>query len=663
MTAMRHATWGWTALFVLAFAYGLASFVDDWLFLGSQPLFLYNGAPMLRATDGYHFLDLARGVFEGRAAPTAVPLLSALTAWVAMLSGVGLETVACLVPPVVASLTACVYVLWGRTLTGNPGATLIAAVIGLSVPYWHVRANVGYLDTDCLNILLVGLGCWLFMRFETDTGQRRFVWLGLMCAVLGVFVWWWRAGAAVFAGLVACCHVLSLPFATTRAQRASRIALAALMACGLAAYLVGGLAVFPVWAVVPMEAALNHLHLVMHGEELVYPSVAVSIGELKPPDFSEISGYVGGWLPAFLVGMIGAGLAVWRRPRQCLYLLPLAVLGTMAFLSARFMLFLVPVVGIGVGVAVHEAWVLAAQVRRWRRVAQGAVALVALGVVSVPVMGAFHSATPPVFAKPEALLASVLREAPAGDTVVWAWWDYGYMLKYFSGRRPYFDGGSQDPVNTFTAAWALAAPDEAQARNLMRFFAARGPGALGYIQMMLGTPERTVEFLKTVFAEGADVPGILAGYGLQQPELAEFLFPEADVYVYLPMSSMDKAPWIYYFGRWDVGGGQGVKPVFETLPRSEYRLRLRSGRLVGGGTDRALSCVIHVGPDGVGVRRFDAGGEAAVVDIAALPHLFLVDGAYLDTTLFRLLFIQPNGTRHFRPVVYDSRFGGVWRVI
>ncbi|WP_462326209.1 STT3 domain-containing protein [Desulfobaculum sp.] len=652
----------WAAACVLAIILGIAGYVDDWLFLSTHALFRFEGAPLLHATDGYFYLERARAVLQGAPA-LGEPLVSVLTAYGARVTGAPLALVASIVPPLCGVLTGAALVLWGRALTRNIFAALVAAVVGMSVPYWHVRAGVGYVDTDCLNVFFVLFGSWLLQRFVRSTGRRRVVWLAALGVVLALFGWWWRAGTAACVGLLAVTYAASLPWTPTRGERAVKLAIGGGVAVVALTLAVWGLEPFPQWLVRFLEDAVNHIRLVMRQEGGVYPAVSVSIGELKPPELGEFVTYAGGGWLTVAAGILGLGCAVWRRGGACLFLLPVVGLAAISAVSARFMLFVAPLVGLGCGALVAEAWQAARGAGRFQRAAQAASLALAVAVAAGPVSVAMRSASPPVFAGPEAVLASFIAKASPRSAVVWSWWDYGYMLRYFSQRPVYFDGGSQDPLRTFTAGWALMDRDPVRAARVMRFFTAHGPGALGTLEGRVGTPARAVALLREVFAQDADVGAVLAASGLpDDAAMRDYLFPAADVVVYLPMSILERTPWIGYFGTWDVAGGAGEKARFTQLSKDGHQVLAASGRVSGLDVSSELSAVVHAGRRGVGVRRYDAAGAPALVDLEALPHFVLVDGAMLESTLYRLLLAAPDRTRGFQPLAYDSRFGGVWRV-
>ena len=63
---------------------------------------------------------------------------------------------------------------------------------------------------------------------------------------------------------------------------------------------------------------------------------------------------------------------------------------------------------------------------------------------------------------------SNLREQSPANTIVNAWWDYGYWIKYAAERRVSADGGSLSTHIPYWLGRALLAPDDSQAVGLLR---------------------------------------------------------------------------------------------------------------------------------------------------------------------------------------------------
>jgi dolichyl-diphosphooligosaccharide--protein glycosyltransferase len=271
----------------------------------------------------------------------------------------------------------------------------------------------------------------------------------------------------------------------------------------------------------PFDAAAN------------WPDVFVTVGELQRPGLAAIAHYLGG-AALFFVGWLGLLVLLlptgpWERWHVAvliagtlfyrwllaapelgqtalvagLALPPLAVLVArawrerdvaedqsaelvsvcwflatllLAFGGLRFVMLLVPPCGLATGAAVgrlHGWLARALGAGRARRVARAALLAGCAGLAAPWVVNGWRVAYAYVPAIDDGwwdALSRIREETPA-DTIVFAWWDYGYWIEYVAERRVAADGGLLRTHVPYWLARALLATDEAETIGILRMLA------------------------------------------------------------------------------------------------------------------------------------------------------------------------------------------------
>lgn len=662
---LRLPTVPWRAAHVLAALLGLALYVDDFLFVRGNPLFLdHAGALLLTAADGYHYLALAAEAKLSGAPALSLPGLAALGLVLSRLLAADLVQVAFFLPPALSLLLGPAVTLLARGLGLSRGAALLAALLACAAPYWHARAGLGYFDTDCLIVplaLLAGLG---LLRFAEGSGPRRWAWLGGLAAGLGLLLWWWGPVAGAVAGGFAGAYAASLFLPSTRAERRTKLGLLAAGAALLAGFLLRDVLPLPGTLASAFSFVASHLELVAH-DQTGPVQVAGTIGELKALGLADLGQVTAGAAWVLSPALAGMALLAARQWRRMLLLAPILALGLGALASVRFAIFLSPLLGLGLGALADFGWGAALRLGPRAGAARAAVVLAGLALAVPAVRQAITTKFPPPFTAQETSLAAALgREAAArgeSGAVVWLWWDYGYLVRYYAGLEPLFHGGSQDPGASFRAALPLAAADPSLAAAWMRALAREGEESMTALDHRFGGRTGAMDFLAKVLTVPADFPALAAAAGLPREFWQARLFPGTPVYLYLPLPMLDRLPVLWRFAAEGRGAAPDGAPEFLVQPRGAVQVDESRGLALAGGRELPLALAVHVLPEGVGLRPYGRPGRV-LVDVHFLPRLYLLQEDYAGSLLFRLLFTAPQGTAHFRSVAYNSRVGGVWRV-
>ncbi|MBL8788657.1 MAG: hypothetical protein JNJ59_27420, partial [Deltaproteobacteria bacterium] len=249
------------------------------------------------------------------------------------------------------------------------------------------------------------------------------------------------------------------------------------------------------------------------------------VAEAKVLPFSAMAKRAASHPIVFVLGLLGVLLLFVTRP-ALLPLAPLFGVGGFAFFGGhRFLIYLVPFIGLGLAFLGVQGGRLLARLVPTRRAPVAAIGATAL-VLAATVPSALQTvAAPPSPAMivPEIEALEALDRLSKSDDVTIAWWDFGYPIAYFGHTRTITDGSLRGD-DAALAAEILLTDSAPLARNLSLLAAdaldhSPADGAAVYLfgaakQAGLGP----VDFLGAVRAGRWPIPD-----------------PPHDVYLYLPL--------------------------------------------------------------------------------------------------------------------------------
>jgi len=275
---------------------------------------------------------------------------------------------------------------------------------------------------------------------------------------------------------------------------------------------------------------------------------------------------------------------------------------------------------------------------------------------------------------PKATSYQVSLAKSAGDNakpnaMLWNWWDQGYFLAFYAERRTIMDGGNQRPDLMFIAALPLTVNDPVLAANWIKFFAARGTNAYRSINRHFHNLPKTIEFLKKALSEKEPLDSLLERYKLGQDERywRNYLFPKAEVYLYLNHELFEKAPWWFYFGSGEGPSRPGTRPKASFFGPGQFAIDARTGDIAFEDRLMSLSALylskLQPIPRVVAHRTFEGQKGPAALWVRDLDMSYLFDNAMEDSLFMKLLLFDPySPPKGFELVKYVPLQGGLWRV-
>gem|GEM_PF-917097 len=658
-----------------------------------------GNTPLMSTLDAYYYLRITEQILSQKDAgrtnlpgryqdQQSIPLLATITALIHKATKFPVELIAFYLPPILGSLMVIIYTCWGYAVSG-PMAAFISSIAGLSSFYWYSRTCLGRFDTDCLNPFFVFGILFLVYRFVISKGSARILYLSLSLVIAYIFNTWWPQVPYFGFSLVIFSYCLSVFLPSSKWEKVVKMVLTVLIVSILLCAF-GGFGQF-----LPhrLEGFINEyagqLGLIGNrpGLTSTFPHVGASISELQPLPVQEIIEEVGGQIIPFVVALIGLFLLLKKNKAAASFLSIGLIFALLSVFARRFLIFFIPLYALGIGYFVGEFCFRGGLLKkissapiRW-----GLFLSVSIALLLPNLSLSFSRHRGPSLTKQDLELAEIIKKEGTRRDVIWAWWDYGYFLRYQTGLRTFIDGGSQTAERIYIAAFPLSCNDPELARNWMRFFAAHDLGGLRTVRSHFGDQGKAVTFLQNILARPADTEKILKQYGIQDTTgWNEYLFPNVKVWLFLNRDFINKTYWWYYFGTWDLLQGKGVHPMI-WLVEGKARYSPEKTGLVKIGDravkiDKIVDVNLHGGilkdpPNSVDPGEENGrqltqstghkpGKEAGNVAVSIQKYniVYVLDPDVFQSLAVQLSFLSPFDIPGFTPAVYNPPMGGVWSV-
>ncbi len=571
----NRATIHWFAvIFILLLSLWVR--MDDLVAWHRQPSkAFFKNQPILTNFDGYFYLSLAddlirhayrpadhlRGVPDPHPRPWPPPMLSVLAAAITAVFPLSLNWTGTLLPPLLG-LTLGLPLYWLGRLFGGRMMALVATCVGLCAQYYVYRSSPGWFDTDCLNVTFAFLIAYLFIRFGLEPGRRRFFFLCMGLILSGLFSLWWdqTRSSVILICLASLVIVLALFYRPKGRERWIALAIAIAVA-GILLLWQG-----PQNVLAPFKTAGGMLDYISKGQPGLFPNTGLSVFEQKRLNFQDLVGKTTGHIIPFIIGITGLGWLFYRQKRKAAALILLFVLGCLSFIFARrFLIFLNPFIALGLGFVVQQAWDLR---QKHPYLTPGAPVLAVL-LCFFPVKNSLAKIYWPKEIPPLIEGMERLSRETVDDAVIWAWWDHGYPMRYWSQRATINDGGLHSGRRTVCNAIPLAAHNQQFAANFIHFYSHRGIHGLEKLFDASGSPEVGMQMLEKILRAGPQkADQLLAEAGLHpEDQWRQFFFPpqQRPVYLYLDLRLARTTYWWHWFGTWDVGLRDGRHGQFKFI--------------------------------------------------------------------------------------------------
>jgi hypothetical protein len=218
-------------------------------------------------------------------------------------------------------------------------------------------------------------------------------------------------------------------------------------------------------------------------------------------------------------------------------------------------------------------------------------------------------------------------------------------------------------------ALPLGVDDPTLAANWMKFFAARGPYALRTIIQRTGRKWKAVRFLVKALSGKAPLGKLIEKYGLNRDERywRNYLFPKAEVYLYLNHELFEKAPSWFRFGSGKNFNKRWTRPDAAIFKSGEFSIDAKKGDIAFQDRLMTLSSLylskFRPIPRVVAHRTYKGQSGPAALWVRDLDISYVFDRVLGDSLFMKLLLFDPySPPKDYKLVKYVPLQGGVWRV-
>jgi len=312
-----------------------------------------------------------------------------------------------------------------------------------------------------------------------------------------------------------------------------------------------------------------------NGARVIFPAILQSIIEAKRIAFSVLLQRMAFWPWLGWLGLLSFALLAFLRP-AALLLSPLVALSLSSMVTGvRFSMFGGTALLIGVSVVlVFGVRFCSPRLTHLKLVEQGAE--IGLGVVFLFLVWSQCRVLPvtPVTEQYHAAALIELGKIAPKNSMVWTWWDWGYLTQYYAQRQTMVDGGRHSGADIYPVALVMTTQSPLQANQLIRFssgFPAPNSYVFGYDPASYWAKEDAAKVVVSIQQMASEMQS----------------FPVvAPQYLVVTWKDLTIAKWITYFGNWNLESGGTEQASISNYNPGELGINLQQGAVMsrqGGG--------------------------------------------------------------------------------
>ncbi len=357
--------------------------------------------------------------------------------------------------PIAAGITAIMIVIAFGIMGYWAEGSVAALGGGLSIAYLH-KSGAGHIDTDMLNLGFFYLMCGLVvLTAKTKPLRTSIIWAGLAGVTMRMFIWWYDR--PLF-GIIFCSGLILLSLILNRDVK--RVILQALVFIFLSGIL---------WRDVGIGEAYFAENFSF--ANIVFPNVFETITELRILPFATILSLISGSVFLGVISLIGFFLWAFLNPKMAIILVP--VLGFMLLnfvFGSRTIFYSAPALWFGLAYLVSFLFsqVFGCSKRRLLRDLSMPLSTI-INFLIVWYMLAPVSSSQPFFSKEEVREFTKIKDLEKRpNSVVMAWWDYGYLSILVNDLATIHDGGGQTSINTYYFAKSLLSTSQKESAGILK---------------------------------------------------------------------------------------------------------------------------------------------------------------------------------------------------
>ncbi|WP_299083974.1 STT3 domain-containing protein [uncultured Campylobacter sp.] len=557
--------------------------------------FSFDGELIMTTNDAFANAEGARDMIAGFHQPgdlspygASIPTLAFL---ISKILPVSLNSITIYMSVFFAPLVAVPIILIAREYK-ILGAGIIAALLATILPGYYMRTLGGYFDSDMLNVTLPLLTLWALIRLIGRSEQSGFA---LPAVFTVIYDWWYPSSYSLNMAIIVIFLIYTLIFNRHNEENYKAIILMVVAVINFGAYYEGetiivnyillfktsliallyflmikipshkskkalwilGVIVVIMFIIfgglVPIITEINVYILKNAGKGDIFHFYGVrnTVNEVANANFIKFVLESSGHLFIFICAVGGLALLLIKF-RSFILTLPMIALGVLAlFGGTRFTMYATPMIALGFAYFIYFA-LNYFEIRTWLRSTLLAILTCLALMPSIDFIYEFRVA--PTLTKDSIKPLAELKNKASREDYVLSWWDYGYLIRYYSDVKVVADpGGRQAGEYTFMSAFSFN-KDEVSSANMARL-------NVEYIQKLQGKkfdPKLEDKFKINLYQIQKDYGEADINKFLSSLSDKNFKLPQKtrDIYYYFVPKMIDILPNIWKFTSIDIASGE-----------------------------------------------------------------------------------------------------------
>lgn len=667
-------------LFSVFFRYGVI--INNY----NVDFYMHQNEHILTTEDAYTWANRTKLIIENKLDFVEAAALPQLAYVIYKISPFKLDVIAFYLPIIVASLFVIPLMLIARTI-GMVEVGVIASVLGGSNVIYYLRSQLGYFDTDMLNVFFPLLLIWSLI--ELNRSFKPYLML-IVALDIVAYRWWYPQSYSIDFMYIA---VLALPLIYY--YRKKEMAKVDFIVKTIT-LMMFGLVNLPIWLKIIIILAIYFLYKkidmrIVYGLLLTSIILFLATGGLNPiilqinkyfaktatveagntfsfhffNVYNTIREAKGNNLATvmmslsansfvFFLSFIGLIWLFIKKPIMVLSL-PMIALGSLSLTipgivessGMRFGIYLFPFLTLGFGYVIYNiASLLDKKIFRY------GVLIIGLSIglfFNYKYIYSFNLKSVLNKYEADALLKS--QDKIKSDDYIVSWWDHGYYLQYFTGAKTIFDGGTQTNDNSYLVSQALLRPQNIGA-NLIE----------GYISSI-------EEHQNDINNKKTRLENLLLDNNFKSPnELFTYSYKpkkfDKGIYLYLSYDLTNKIPQIIKFSNIDILTGDTLNEYYVNFSNNPKQVQ---GKLIlnGGAFIDTQKATLNMGTQVVKIKNFinvinqlngdsqykgklfHEDGKLNVIYISHQKRLLLMNDAVFNSLYVQMLLLSKYDTTRF----------------
>ncbi|MEE3744100.1 STT3 domain-containing protein [Campylobacter porcelli] len=677
-----------TIFILIAYFFALLCRMEWVIWASSYSDFIWNNQLMISTNDGYAYAEGARDMIAGFHQPNDLSYygapLSTLTFLLAKILPFSLETIILYLSIFLSSLIVIPMILIGREF-GYAKAFFVASLLGSIANSYYNRTMAGYYDTDMLVIVLPLFTIWGLIRLHFKGDLISFL---IIAFSMLVYNWWYPSSYTLCVGMSIFYAIYTLIFERKNLRNYQAI-LFMILAISAAWYMLRLALILGLFGLIYFRSNLLNFR-VMSLLFVVVLSLFVIFGGLNPiwfqakfylfrslGDSSSVEFYFynvnqtimesgridlglftqrisGHWI-IFIAGVIGY-ILLCRKFKIFLVAIPMVGLGFLALKGGlRFTIYAVPIIAMGFGFLLFYM-LERLKVKRLNLIA-GIISVLALIPSLIHIY--YYKPSSVLFNTEVSVLDRLGKVADREDYTL-AWWDYGYVIRYYSDTKTLIDGGKHLGRENYAVSYALTMPPSSSA-NMARL---------------------EVEYTQMGYEKdygGKNLEQILKDYNysdltkfLSDIKSDKFNLPQKsrDIYYFLPDRMLGIFPIVSKFSRLDLlNGKEWADPFFvvaTNFTQIKDGIALNNGIIISNdatyidlnGQKFRVNSYIETKYDenmklSKSIHNIDNLADIYLIYMVDYGRFILLDKEMFNSTFIQLYVLENYEKTPFEPVILD----------